>query len=61
VCLKSNEFITIIERRVLDTAIEAGDVPSSLPLASVVRVDGSSSTNVLAGAWLSQAKFVLST
>jgi hypothetical protein len=61
VCLKSDEFITIIERRVLDTAIEAGDVPSSFPLASVVRVDGPASTNVLAGAWLSQAKFVLST
>ena len=65
VCVQvwSNEFINIIEQHVSETCvIQVGPISSSMPLASMFLIDRHATTSLLlVGASLSQAKLLLST
>ena len=60
--MHSDEFLKITARQVSESCvIQLGETPASLPLASVVLIDGPVLTSLLLGASQSHAKLVLST
>jgi hypothetical protein len=61
VCLKSDEFLKIVEKQVADACvIQLGELPARFPLALVVLIDGPALNSLLVEASQSEAKIVMS-